>query len=73
MRAGARPVAERLGHERGEGAVPAGDRIRHEAEEHVAIRHGQRVRIIEVDLELADAVLVVEGVHAPAEPVHGAD
>ena len=42
-------------------------------EEDEAVGHGERVGIGEIDLELADRILVVEGIDVPAEPVHRFD
>ena len=73
MGAGARAIGVGLGHEGREAAVLSRDLVRHQAEEDVAVGHREGVDVAEVDLELADAVLVVEGVDVPAEAVHGAD
>ena len=73
MGARASALGERLGHEAREIPVAAGDLAGHPAEEHVAVGHPQRGRVGEIDLELADAVLVVEREHVPAERVHGVD
>ncbi len=73
MRAAAGAVGVGLRHEGREAAVLARDLMRHQAEEHEAVGHRERIEIAEVDLELADAVLVVEAVDVPAEAVHGVD
>ena len=51
----------------------ARDRIGHEAQEGEPIRHGQRVGIGEIELELADPVFVVKGIDIPAQRVHRID
>ena len=51
----------------------AGDLVGHHAEEHEAVGHGERVRILEVGFELAVGVFMVEGIDAPAHLVHGFD
>ncbi len=70
VRAAAGTVGEGLGHEGGEVAAPLGEFADHEAEEGEAVGHGQRVGVLEVGLELAVGVLVVEGIDVPAQPVH---
>jgi hypothetical protein len=60
-------VAERLRHERGDQAALLGKRLDHVAEEDRAVAGGQRVREVEVLLELAVRVLVVVRVVVPAE------
>ena len=77
---------DRLGHERGEEAVAAGDVAHDEPEGGDVVRGGQRVGVAEVDLVLARRHLVMRRLHLephqlevlhhhPADlfaPVHGA-
>ena len=70
MRAAARETRQRFGHETREAAMRARRLVGEPAEEDVAVGGGAGVGIGEIDLELADAVLVVEGLDVPAEPVH---
>ncbi len=51
--------------------MPARDLVHHEPEEGKTVRHGERVGVGEVCLELPGCILVVEGEHVPAEAVHG--
>src|SRR5882672_4288744 len=67
MGAVAEVVGEGLGHEGGYGADAFGDLLDHEAQEHEAIGHGERVRVAEVELVLPAATFLVVGVKAPTE------
>ena len=69
MRAAAGAVGEGFGHEAGEGAVLAGHLVCQQTEIHQAIRHGQRIRVVEIDFKLAVGIFVVEGIHPPAHDV----
>ncbi len=51
----------------------ARDLVRHEAEEHVPVGHGQGVGMLEIDFKLANAVLMVERVDIPSQMVHRFD
>ena len=66
----AREVCERLRHERRDQAPLLGQRLDHVAEEDRPVAGAERVREIEVLLELAVRVLVVVGVVVPAELRH---
>ena len=68
--AAARTIGIRLRHKGRKPTMLSRDLMRHEAEEHIPIRHRQCVGVLEVDLELADAVLVIERIDIPAEMVH---
>ncbi len=70
MRAVAGLVGKGLRHEGRDEPELLGDVLRQVAKEDVAVAHGERVRVREVELELAVPVLVVERVDVPAEPVH---
>ena len=50
--------------------MAAADLLRHQLEEGEPVGHGERLGIGEIDLELAVAVLVIEGIHAPAQAIH---
>ena len=68
--AAAGAVAVGLGHEGGDQPVAVGDLLGHQLEEGEPIRHGEHLGVIEVDLELAGAIFVIEGIHPPSELVH---
>ena len=68
--AAARAVGERLGHVRGDGAVPYGELAGHHLEEGIAVGGCQRITVDEVELVLAVGVLVVGLVRVPPEPRH---
>ena len=63
-------MRERLRHEGRDQAALLGQRLDHVAVEDGAVAGGERVREVEVLLELPVGVLVVGGVHLPAERVH---
>ena len=63
-------IAVGLGHECGDQPMAVGDLLGHQLEEDEPIRHGEHLGVIEVDLELAGAIFVIEGVHPPAQLVH---
>jgi len=71
VRPAAGAVGEGFGHEAGKVAVLADDLLHHEAEEGEAIAHGQGVRIGKVGLKLTVGILMIKGIHVPAEVVHG--
>ena len=73
MRAGAGAVGIGLRHHGRFPAEFARDLLHHHAPDDEAIRHGHDVGIGKVELELAVGVLVVEGMHLPAERVHRRD
>ena len=60
-------VGERLGHERGDEPPLLGQRLDHVAEEDRPVTRGERVRVLEVLLELPVGVLVIGGVVVPAQ------
>ncbi len=64
-------VGERLRHEGGDHALLRGHGREEVAESDDPVRGGERVGVLEVLLELSVAVLVVVGVVAPAQLVHG--
>ena len=70
MRAGSRPVGIGLGHHGRFPAIFAGKLLHHQPPHDEAVGHGHDVGIGEVELELAVGVLMIEGVHLPAELVH---
>ena len=51
----------------------AGDLVHHQPEEGEAVRHRQGIGVLKIGLELPRRVLLVEGEHVPAEPVHRLD
>ena len=69
VQAAASAVGKWLGHMRGDGAVPFGDLRGGHLEEDDAVRGGQRVGVVEVDLELPVGVLVVALINPPAHVV----
>ena len=71
VRAAAGPVGIRLGHEAGKGAMTPCNLVCHQSEKHHAVGDGAGVKVLEVDLELTDAIFMVERIHAPTELVHG--
>ena len=73
VHAGARVVGERLGHERGVGALGGGDLLDDGPERHHVVRRRERVRRAQVDLVLAGAVLVVAELDGDAHALEEAD
>ena len=65
------PVRERLGHEGRDHAALVGQHVEQVAQRDDPVGGGERVGVLEVLLELPVAVLVVVGVVAPAQRVHG--
>ena len=71
VQAGAGAVRERLGHERGGHPALLGQDVQDVAERDHPVRRGEGVRVVEVLFELAGGILMVVGVVAPAQRIHG--
>mmetsp|Transcript_16645 Transcript_16645/g.52082 ORF Transcript_16645/g.52082 Transcript_16645/m.52082 type:complete len:328 (+) Transcript_16645:191-1174(+) len=67
------PIAHGLGHPGRVAAVLARDGVGHGAKEDEAVGHLAGLAEVEVDLDLAEAVLVVKGVDPPVELLHRVD
>jgi hypothetical protein len=63
-------IGERLRHKGRAQALPLGQLLDHELEEHMPVGGDERVGIGPVHLELAVGVLVIDLIGAPAEPQH---
>ena len=71
VQAGAGPVSERFGHEGGGHAALRGEDVQDVAQGDDPVSRDEGIGVVEVLFKLSCGVLVVVGVVAPAQSVHG--